>query len=83
MFVTCSSSKEIRISMVDTRISSLEDVANTQSFRRLGLAGWNKNFFLPFPKTTFSIGEMLVLDRLVMNRSVSSANYLKICFSSL
>ena len=30
--------------MVDTRISSLEDVANTQSFRRLGLAGWNKMY---------------------------------------
>ena len=27
--------------MVDTRISSLEDVANTQSFRRLDVAGWN------------------------------------------
>ena len=30
--------------MVDTKISSLEDVAITQSFRRLGLAGWNKMY---------------------------------------
>ena len=30
--------------MVDAKISSLEDVAIIQSFRRLGLAGWNKMY---------------------------------------
>ena len=65
--------------MVDARISSLEDVAITQSFRRLGLAGVGTKF-RAFPKATFSIGERLVLDRLVMKRSLSSSNYLKILF---
>ena len=55
--------------MVDTRISSLEDVAITQSFRLLSLVGVGI-LFRPFPKAPFSIGERLVLDRLVMKRSL-------------
>ena len=50
-----------------------------KSFRRLGLVGVGTKFN-PFPKATFSIGERLVLDRLVMKRSLSSANCLKILF---
>ena len=52
---------------------------NHSKFSSDRLSGLEQNVYL-FLNAIFSIGEMLVLDRLVMKRSLSSANYLKILF---